>query len=225
MFKKVEEVLGFEFPENVSKILDELWKRIPDEKQKMINKLYDNFVPHAGEFKKLVELINKNTKGLINQKSKIAIIGPANVGKSSIFNLFLPKTNEKANVGPIPGVTRVNQESDMKLFTLIDTPGADAVGEVGEKEKEIAFKALDDAEFVLIVFEATRGIKNSELKFFNDVQLIIEDKPFIVICNKMDLINKKNEKNLVLEKMAHNLSLEKKTLFPCQQKQDKILIS
>jgi len=38
-------------------------------------------------------------------------------------------------VSPLPGTTTENQQADAALFTVVDTPGADAVGSVGEQEK------------------------------------------------------------------------------------------
>ena len=58
----------------------------------------------------------------------------------------------------MPGTTRVNQEADAGLFSVIDTPGADAAGAVGAHEREMAFEAAKNADFLVIVFEATRGI-------------------------------------------------------------------
>ncbi|MBI3764595.1 MAG: 50S ribosome-binding GTPase, partial [Chloroflexi bacterium] len=66
------------------------------------------------------------------EKQNIAIVGPANVGKSTLYNQLIRSKDDRAEVSPIPGTTRVNQEADAGLFVMVDTPGADAVGEVGE---------------------------------------------------------------------------------------------
>jgi hypothetical protein len=41
----------------------------------------------------------------------------------------------------LPGTTTENQQAEAALFTVIDTPGADAVGSVGEQEKNLALSA------------------------------------------------------------------------------------
>jgi small GTP-binding protein len=127
------------------------------------------------------------------------------VGKSTLYNQLITRKEDEAAVSPVPGTTRQNQEADTGLFTLIDTPGADAVGEVGEQERQIAFQAAGRADFLVIMFEATRGIKRYERDMFDD--LLALGKPFIVILNKMDLIPRR-ERGAVREAAARNLRLK-----------------
>jgi small GTP-binding protein len=127
------------------------------------------------------------------------------VGKSTLYNQLISRKEDEAEVGPVPGTTRENQQADTGLFTLIDTPGADAVGEVGEREREIALQAAAEADFLVIMFEATRGVKRYELDLFST--LLAFDKPFVVLLNKIDLIPKKVRAEVV-ESAAHNLRLE-----------------
>jgi uncharacterized protein (DUF697 family)/GTP-binding protein EngB required for normal cell division len=127
------------------------------------------------------------------------------VGKSTLYNQLVARDQDRAEVSSIPGTTRQNQEADTGLFVIVDTPGADAVGAVGERERLIAFEAARGADFLVIMFEATRGIKLSERGLFDD--LLALDKPFVVVLNKMDLISKA-ERDQVLAVAARNLDLE-----------------
>jgi small GTP-binding protein len=132
------------------------------------------------------------------------------VGKSTLYNQLVSREEDKAEVGPVPGTTRQNQQVDTGLFTLIDTPGADAVGEVGERERQIAFEAAERADFLVIVFEATRGIKRYERDLFDG--LLALDKPFVVVLNKVDLIPKRDREQ-VLNAAARNLSLKRSQII------------
>ena len=77
----------------------------------------------------LIDLALMHSKAVLGAHKKVAILGPANVGKSTLFNQFVRAKLDQAEVSPIPGTTRVNKEADAGIFTMIDTPGADAVGQ------------------------------------------------------------------------------------------------
>jgi uncharacterized protein (DUF697 family) len=117
---------------------------------------------------------------------------------------------DRAEVGPLPGTTRINQQADAGLFTIVDTPGADAVGEVGEREREQALDAAAEAEFLVIMFDAIQGVKQTELDLYN--RLLNLNKPHIVVLNKIDLV--KRHKKEVLDLAAANLKLDPAQVIP-----------
>jgi small GTP-binding protein len=145
----------------------------------------------------------------------VAIVGPANVGKSTLYNHFVRDKTDHAEVSPVPGTTRVNQVADAGVFAVIDTPGADAVGPVGEKEKEEALNAAQKADFLVIMFDAIQGIKDSELNLYH--QLTALQKPYLVVLNKIDLVGNKHEKG-VIEKAASNLGIDSAKVIPISAK-------
>jgi uncharacterized protein (DUF697 family)/GTP-binding protein EngB required for normal cell division len=122
-----------------------------------------------------------------------------------LYNQLISRPEDVAEVGPVPGTTRQNQVADAGLFSLIDTPGADAVGEVGQREREIAFQAAERADFLVIMFEATRGVKRYDRDLFDD--LMVLGKPFVVVLNKVDLVARR-DRDKVLDAAARNLGLE-----------------
>jgi small GTP-binding protein len=151
----------------------------------------------------------------LGRKHRVAIVGPANVGKSTLYNHFIRQKSDQAEVSPVPGTTRINQVADAGIFTVIDTPGADAVGPVGQKEKEEALNAAQEADFLVIMFDAIQGVKDSELKLYH--QLLALHKPYLVVLNKIDLVGGKHETD-VLEKAASNLGIETTKLIPISAK-------
>lgn len=126
----------------------------------------------------------------------------------------------KAEVGPLPGTTKVNQEADTGLFSLIDTPGADAIGESGELERQAAFEAADYADFLIILFDAVQGIKRTELDLYHEIKAL--KKPYIVVINKCDLI-KKYQLASVLKKAAASLGLPQEQVIGIVAKDGKNL--
>ncbi len=109
----------------------------------------------------MIKLSAKHLQSAFGQKHRVAIIGPANAGKSTLFNQFLQSKTDYAKVSPIPGTTTINQESDVGLFSIVDTPGADTVGKAGVEQKELAFRTAQDADFIVVLFDALQGIKTN----------------------------------------------------------------
>jgi small GTP-binding protein len=200
----IDEILR-EFPEPVQETIRLSWERLPSEQRDEVEALLDQLPLPLKSLKRVLSFVLDQYKPVFGTKRNIAILGPANVGKSSLYNQLISAAEDQAEVGPVPGTTRQNQEADTGLFTLVDTPGADAVGEVGARECQIAFEAAERADFLVIVFEATRGVKQYERDLFDS--LLALDKPFIVVLNKVDLIPKRDSEK-VRDAAARNLRLK-----------------
>ena len=138
---------------------------------------------------------------ILRQGVKIAIVGKPNVGKSSLFNKLL--NVERAIVTDIAGTTRdvIKENLDWDVaITLIDTAGireSDEVGKVEEIGIEYSKQSADEADLVLFIYDANRGM-NDEDKAILD---LIKNKTHLIIANKCDLIQNKIEN-------AINISVE-----------------
>ena len=202
--KTIDEILD-EFPGPVREKLRRIWAALPEDLRQQLADVVEELSPSLKVLKGLLPFVLEHYKAALGEKNSIAIVGPANVGKSTLYNQLVAHDQDRAEVSSIPGTTRQSQEADTGLFVIVDTPGADAVGAVGERERLIAFEAAGSADFLVIMFEATRGIKRSERGLFDD--LLELDKPFVVVLNKMDL-SPKAEREQVLAVAARNLDLE-----------------
>lgn len=167
----------------------------------------------------LLNLSVQQFKQAFGEKHHVVIVGPANVGKSTLYNQFIQAKEDKAAVSPIPGTTRQNQEADAGLFSVVDTPGADAVGGVGEDERTRAFAAARTADILLIMFDAIQGIKRAEQELFFELSGL--GKPFIVVLNKIDLVRK--EEAAVIAGAAANLGLSPEQIIPIAARDGKNL--
>ncbi len=115
----------------------------------------------AGVERPLVELAGSFRRGqVLRNGAAMALIGPPNAGKSSLFNRLLER--ERAIVTPLPGTTRDTVEESVALggvpLRLIDTAGLR--GDVGVDAAEMqgilrSREALADADLVLMVHDAT----------------------------------------------------------------------
>ncbi len=202
-------------------VLDDILRDIPGPAQETIRQAWDGLpaarqrelegwlavLPEAIKpLKEILALVADQYRPIAAARQRIAVVGPANVGKSTLYNQLITHAKDRAEVGPVPGTTRRTQEADTGLFAVIDTPGADAAGEVGEAEREIALAAAAEADFLLLVFEATRGIKRYEKELFDT--LVALQKPFVVILNKIDLVPKA-ERERVIQAAAQTLNLQR----------------
>ncbi|MGL5507739.1 MAG: ribosome biogenesis GTPase Der, partial [Paraclostridium sp.] len=130
---------------------------------------------------------------------KVAITGKPNAGKSSILNNILGE--ERVIVSPIAGTTRdaidtYLEQGDNK-FLLIDTAGLRRKSKVYENIEKYSvirsMSAVDRADVVLIVIDATEGVTEQDTKVAGIAH--DEGKACLFVVNKWDLIEK-NDKTM-----------------------------
>jgi len=208
------------FPPDVRAPVRKIWEALgPNEKASFLS-LLTGFPADTNLVKILVKLSSAHIRQAFGSKHRVVIVGPANVGKSTLYNQLVQNKSDQAAVSPLPGTTTENQQADAALFTVVDTPGADAVGSVGEQEKNLALSAAEDADFLVLVFDAIQGIKKTEQELFNEISAL--KKPFVVALNKTDLLPRK-DLQAVLASAARNLGLEPDQIVPIVAKDGKNL--
>jgi small GTP-binding protein len=207
---KKEEINEVKLPEKSRNLIARAWDNLPQADQENLKDIVKGIPLDRNPLNTLLDLVMVQFKITKGTKKHVAIIGPANVGKSTLYNQFIREKSDKAEVGPVPGTTRENQEGDAGLFFIIDTPGADAIGNVGKAEHDEAFEAADDADFIILLFDAIQGIKQTELDLYDSVLRL--KKPHILIMNKIDLTRKYRAE--VLAKAAQNLQVEIDEIIP-----------
>lgn len=209
-----------QFPADVQAAVRKIWDALgPNEKAGFLS-LIVGFPADANLVKLLLKSSTAQIRQAFGKKHRVVIVGPTNVGKSTLFNLLVQNKHELAEVGPLPGTTMENQQADAALFTVVDTPGADAVGSVGDREKDLALATSADADFLVLVFDAIQGIKKTEQELFTELTAL--NKPYVVVLNKIDLVPK-NHLLGVISSAASNLGLEPDQIVPIIAKNGKNL--
>jgi tRNA modification GTPase len=137
----------------------------------------------------------------------VAIIGDANVGKSTLLNFLLKE--ERAIVSEIAGTTRDSIEDVVIIegiqFRFIDTAGirttTDTIENLGI---ERTFEKIDQAGIVLLLVDATNP---SSEDFFlkNTIQEKILSKKSIIVINKIDVAPESTVN--MIEELAKKLEL------------------
>ena len=118
----------------------------------------------------------------------VAIIGQANVGKSSLFNRLV--RSQQAIVAREAGTTRDNVigrvEYDDHHFWLVDTAGLkDPDDEFEASIQEQIIEATETADMILVVVDGSQ-YSNDQDKFVAK-KALRSQKPVILLVNKTDL--------------------------------------
>jgi len=125
---------------------------------------------------------------------KVAIVGRPNVGKSTIFNRIIGE--RLSIVEDIPGITRDRIYSRgewlTREFSVIDTGGIEMTDEPFMSEiKHQAEIAIEEADCIVFVTNARDGVLQADEAVANI--LYKTKKPVILVVNKVDDVNFKNE--------------------------------
>jgi small GTP-binding protein len=120
-------------------------------------------------------------------QARVAIVGPVNSGKSTLFNTL--KGRDVSPVAAVPGTTRELHSEQWGPFTLTDTPG---FGEVdGVNRASIALQGVDAADVIVLILDAIAGVREADYALLQ--QLRRTGKPVVVALNKMDLLKEERD--------------------------------
>ncbi len=142
--------------------------------------------------KKLRRLIESYDLGkTLSEGITLALVGRANVGKSTLFNSLIEK--KRAIVTPFPGTTRDYLTENMKiedsLFTLVDMAGFDTTLHPADREGIRRGKKLaSEADGILLLLDASQNIMPEDIELIRKYR----KKKTILLFNKIDLPRKIN---------------------------------
>jgi small GTP-binding protein len=130
--------------------------------------------------------------------ARLAIVGPVNSGKSTLFNRI--KGRKVSSVQAIPGTTKGLVTEAFGPCTLVDTPGFGEVG--GVDRAEVARAAAEEADVAVLVLDASAGLRQSDYDLYEALRAA--SVPLVVALNKIDLI--KRDLRPALEDVERKLS-------------------
>lgn len=118
----------------------------------------------------------------------IGIFGRRNAGKSSIINAITGQN--LAIVSDVKGTTTDPVLKAMELLPLgpvviIDTPGLDDIGELGELRIQKAYQMLNKTDIAVLVIDSTLGATVEDLNILT--RIMDKHIPYIVVWSKCDI--------------------------------------
>ena len=157
-----------------------------------------NFFERAGVLEKLgrlqegvTTLLAEAEQGrILRDGAKVVLIGPPNVGKSSLLNRLAEE--EVAIVTEIPGTTRDPLRFELAIegvpMHVIDTAGLrDATDTVEKIGIQRAWREIHQADLALLIVDATAGITDAALKILSELPDSLKK---IIVVNKIDIIKR-----------------------------------
>ncbi len=139
-------------------------------------------------FKKREELTMRMNQTPAAERIHIGFFGRRNAGKSSVMNAVTGQN--LAVVSNVKGTTTDPVYKAMELLPLgpvmmIDTPGIDDKGELGELRVRKSHQILNKTDLAVLVVDGTQGMKEED---YDMVKLFEKKKiPYVVVFNKADL--------------------------------------
>ena len=124
------------------------------------------------------------------ERVHIGFFGRRNAGKSSVVNAVTGQ--DLSIVSATKGTTTDPVYKAMELLPLgpvviIDTPGFDDVGALGEERVRRTKQVLNKTDIAVVIIDAAEGRSPAD----DEVLALIRDKnlPYLVVYNKADLLN------------------------------------
>ena len=122
---------------------------------------------------------------------KLAVVGRPNAGKSTLVNKMLGE--DRMITGPEAGITRDSISIDWdwqdRPVRLVDTAGLRKRAKVEDKLERLSAmdtrRAIDMAEVVVLLLDATRGLEAQDLRIAD--QVVEEGRALLIALNKWDV--------------------------------------
>ena len=161
----------------------------------------------------VVATLPKEAKEIVDDDiPRLTVVGRPNAGESSIINAFIGE--DRNIVTEIAGTTRDSIYTRFNKFGfdfyLVDTAGIRKKNKVTEDLEFYSvmrsIRSIENSDVCILMVDATRGIEAQDMNIFQLIQK--NNKSLIVVVNKWDLVENKDQKvidtfkNAIYNRMA-----------------------
>jgi small GTP-binding protein len=106
---------------------------------------------------------------------RVAIVGLANTGKSTLFNTLSGKY--ASPVSPVEGTTVTLIRGNFGPFVLIDTPG---------HLPDVQRSGVEESSLAVLLLDATKPVRDDERRLLRELQKT--GRPLLIVLNKLDAV-------------------------------------
>ncbi|MDO5351126.1 MAG: [FeFe] hydrogenase H-cluster maturation GTPase HydF [Lachnospiraceae bacterium] len=131
-----------------------------------------------------------------SERVHIGFFGKRNAGKSSVMNAVTGQN--LAVVSEIKGTTTDPVYKSMELLpmgpvVMMDTPGIDDTGELGQLRVRKSYQVLNKTDAAILVIDGTEGPSREDFALIQRIQR--KKIPYLIVLNKEDLLCGKTEQS------------------------------
>lgn len=155
------------------------------------------------------------------ERTHIGFFGMRNAGKSSLVNAFTGQ--QLSVVSDVKGTTTDPVKKAMELLPMgpvliIDTPGIDDEGTLGEMRVQKAKEILSKTDVAILVCDCRKGVTETDEKLVSAFKE--KNIPYVLCFNKSDLPHKEENENAIYVSAVtgENIDLLKNTVARLAEK-------
>ena len=155
------------------------------------------------------------------ERTHIGFFGMRNAGKSSLVNAFTGQ--QLSVVSDVKGTTTDPVKKAMELLPMgpvliIDTPGIDDEGALGEMRVQKAKEILSKTDIAILVCDCRKGVTETDEKLVSAFKE--KNIPYVLCFNKSDLPRKEENENAIYVSAVtgENIDLLKNTVARLAEK-------
>ena len=158
----------------------------------------------------VVKLLPEYEEGTDDDMIDVAIIGRPNAGKSSLTNRLVG--DERSIVSDVAGTTRDAIDSivehDGKKYRIVDTAGIRKKSQIDQDVEYYGYvrsmRAIERAEVVLLMIDATLGLTDADQKVAN--MAAERGCAMIIAINKWDLVDDAEKRDEIKEHVGERMT-------------------